>query len=114
MSEMEYNEVENDICQKPKGGNSMPRKDGTGPMGCGAMIRNEFGVCSGKNPVRRGNALGLGLGLGLGLELGYRRGLGRSFSENSIAYKTQKELLQERKGLFERELDLINKQLERL
>ena len=60
----------------------MPRRDGTGPMGLGAMTGRGAGYCAGygfsrpMNPVGgRGGAFGFGRGLGIGC--GYGRGFGR-------------------------------------
>lgn len=71
-----------------KGGGSVPRRDGTGPMG------------------ESMNSAGLGQGSG------YRRGPGRNFTKDLIVSKTQKELLQEQKEQLEKRLADISKQLE--
>lgn len=84
---------------------NMPRNDGTGPMGRGAMSGIGLGVCTSANTVGNGGGLRLGLGLG------HRRGLGRDFVTDSTVSKTQKELLQEQKDLLESRLDIISKQL---
>lgn len=88
----------------------MPRRDGTGPLGCGAMSGRGLGVCTGANAVKYGAGLGVGLGLGLGC----RRGFGRNFIADPTMSKTQKELLTEQKELLESRLDVISKQLESL
>ncbi|MGI6468051.1 MAG: DUF5320 domain-containing protein [Syntrophomonadaceae bacterium] len=57
----------------------MPRRDGTGPMGMGAMTGRRRGACSGINapakPSRYGRGFGRGLGRGLARNqrLGFRR-----------------------------------------
>ena len=76
----------------------MPRRDGTGPIGIGSLSGKGFGICAG---------LGVGYGLGLGIKRGFRR----NFSPDAIE-KSQRELLIEQKGLLERRLDVINKQID--
>lgn len=66
----------------------MPGRDGTGPMGRGAMSGRGLGVCNGTNVVRYGAGLGRGLGMGLGF--GCRRGFGRYFIADQTVSKTQK------------------------
>ena len=87
----------------------MPGRDGTGPMGRGAINGRGLGVCTGANALRY--SAGSGLGLGLGLGFGCRRGFGRNFIADPTVSKTQKELLQEQKELLESRLDIISKQL---
>ncbi len=79
----------------------MPRRDGTGPMGEGAM-------------TGRGAGRGTGLGLGLACRRGFGRGFGRGAAFDQISSKTQKELLKERKTVLQDQLDSIDKQLENL
>lgn len=90
----------------------MPLRDGTGPMGRGAMSGRGLGVCIGVNAVRYGAGLGPGLGLGQGF--GCRRGFGRNFVADPAIYKTQKEMLTEQQELLRSRLDMIGKQLESL
>lgn len=86
----------------------MPRRDGTGPMGFGTMTGRELGFCAGDNAGNYGRGYGLGLGC--------RRGSGRGFGGNINNYqdssKTKTELLEERKNLLQRQLEIINKQLD--
>jgi hypothetical protein len=89
---------------------NMPGKDGTGPMGRGAMTGRGFGICAGANAVKYGAGLGTGLGLGLGC----RRGYGRNFAADTTESKTEKELLTEQKELLQNRLEIISKQLEKL
>ena len=70
----------------------MPGRDGTGPMGRGAMSGRGFGACTGAKNVRGGTGLGQGLGRG------FRRGIGRNFITDTSVSKTQKELMEEPKG----------------
>ena len=65
----------------------MPGRDGTGPLGMGAMT---------------------GRGLGLRFGSGCRRSFGIAIS------KSQKELLAEQKDLLESRLNVINKQIQSL
>lgn len=67
--------------------NSMPRRDGTGPMGLGYANGRCFGFCTGANAARYGS---------------------------EFSTKTHKELLQEQKDLLKMRLDAIDKQLENL
>ena len=66
--------------------NSMPKKDGTGPM-----TDRGLGPCTGANTVKYRVGLRMGLGLGLSCRCGY----GRGFSISNTSSKTKKELLQE-------------------
>lgn len=111
----------------------MPRGDGTGPRGLGAMTGRGMGFCTGMNMVGRGLGLGLGLlaagrgfrrqALGRGAGMGWRagRGMGYGFRGGYLAdpiddiysSRTQKELLEEEKSLLERRLGILNKQLKR-
>ncbi|MDR3601782.1 MAG: DUF5320 domain-containing protein [Desulfosporosinus sp.] len=81
----------------------MPRKDGIGLMGRGAMSGKSGGVCNGANAVCNGT----------GLRRGNRKGAGRNFGAAPVS-KTQKELWQEQKERLESQLDIICKQLESL
>ena len=83
----------------------MPERDGTGPMERGSMSGRGLGVCIGARSE---------LGMGQGMGFGRGRGLGRKFIVNPTDCKTQKELLEEQKKLFESRLAIIGKQLESL
>ncbi|MFA9422799.1 MAG: DUF5320 domain-containing protein [Sedimentibacter sp.] len=93
----------------------MPRRDGTGPMGRGAMTGRGLGVCNGMNVngygVGYGRGYGRGLGLGLGAGYGCRRGFATTFVGESVGL-TDKELLMEQKELLQNRLDIVTKQLE--
>lgn len=52
----------------------MPRLDGTGPTGAGAMTGRGQGSCRTTKAAKYGVGLGLGLGLGLALRRGFRSG----------------------------------------
>lgn len=79
----------------------MPRRDGTGPMGIGAMSGRRMGFCNGS-----GNFIG-------GYGFGCRRGFGGRFllnhDTNPEKYKSM--LIQE-KSILEDRLGLIKKELE--
>ena len=67
---------------------NMPGRDGTGPMGRGAMSGRGLGACNGTNTVRYGAGLGCGLGMRLGF--GCRRGFERNFIADQTVSKIQK------------------------
>lgn len=77
----------------------MPGRDGTGPLGQGAMTGRGLGMCNSDSPV-------------------YRNGIGRGFNR---AYNCRrlycynqansKEVLIEQKAILETRLEHINKQL---
>ena len=81
----------------------MPRRDGTGPLGLGAMTGGCFGNCNSNNTR-------LGLGRGFGCGDGFRRNM-LSHPEASI---TQKDVLTEQKSFLENRLEIVNRQLESL
>jgi hypothetical protein len=88
---------------------NMPGRNGTGPMGAGAMTGRGMGLCAGAAAVSVA---------GLGLELACRRGFGGGFRRNSAKNQssppTQKELLQEQRELLQSRLEMLDKQLENL
>lgn len=75
----------------------MPGRDGTGPMGQGTLTGRGLGLC-----------------LGLGLGNGCRRTFGRNFVGQSFLGMTDKEILAEQKSFFQKRLENIEKQLERI
>ena len=99
----------------------MPGRDGTGPMGKGAMTGRGFGGCIGQGNAMYGPGVGrrglrgagmLGLaGLGLGLGYGCRRGF-RNFYRGDAESLDEKEILEEQTELLKRRLELISKRLE--
>ena len=102
-----------------RGGVKMARRDGTGPLGRGAMTGRGLGICSGVNAVRYGAGFGAGLGLGYACRRGMGMGLGRGLGLNYVVDQpqsnlTQKELLMEQKELLANRLDIIDKELENL
>ena len=84
----------------------MPNRDGTGPNSMGSMTGRGLGLCTGIN--------GFKFGLGKGQAFGCRRGFGRNFISRNSESKTQKELLEEQKIIFERNLKVVKEQLEKL
>ncbi len=80
----------------------MPGRDGTGPMGLGAGAGRGLGPCA-TYPVQQG------CGLGLGRRNGFRSGFGRGFAYQQDSSKI--ELLKVQKELLQRRIDLIDKQL---
>jgi hypothetical protein len=91
----------------------MPGRNGTGPMGKGAMTGRGLGNCTGTNAVSvvgTGMRRGFGFGAGRGCGFGMKRGFGAiPMTENS-----EKELLLEQTALLQERIDAITKQLENL
>lgn len=85
----------------------MPRRDGTGPMGTGAMTGRGAGFCN------AAKAVGVMGGLGLGWRLGCRGARGLGF-KNSINSEDKKNTLIEQKKILENSLNLIKEELEEL
>lgn len=89
----------------------MPRRDGTGPIGAGAMTGRGLGLCTGANAVKCGAGIGMGLGLGLACKRGLNRGCGRKGRRNQDALQPQKEFLEKQKLMLQARLEEIEKQL---
>lgn len=93
----------------------MPGRNGTGPMGIGAMTGGGFGLCTGLNVAKKyGAGLGVGLGLGLACRHGFGRGFGRRVDANQGLDLPRKELLERQKSILKGRLEAIDKQLESL
>lgn len=75
----------------------MPRRDGTGPMGMGAMTKRGFGTRKNNYIYGRENCYGLGLGSGFRC---------RNVNESN------KELLQKEKEILQIKLKAIEKQID--
>ncbi|MFT8888591.1 MAG: DUF5320 domain-containing protein [Ethanoligenens sp.] len=90
----------------------MPGRNGTGPMGAGAMTGRGLGLCSGAGNLARGARLGLGLGMAC------RRGFGCGFrmfsADEEMTANHRKELLQLQKNTLKNRLADIDRQLESL
>lgn len=82
----------------------MPKRDGTGPVGMGAISGRGMGVCRHADETVTLNKCGFGYGHGL------RRNGSLRFSET----RTQKDFLTEQKTFLENRIEIINKQLENL
>jgi hypothetical protein len=93
----------------------MPGRNGTGPMGQGAMTGRGLGYCTGNNTAVYGRGAGCGFGRGfgrgMGLGYGFRRGFG-NFYAGQLPDMADKEILTEQKELLQRSIDAINKQLD--
>lgn len=102
MSDIEYNNIINDICHKYEEVCDMPRRDGTGPRGAGIMTGRGLGNCVGENEIRYGSGL--------------RAGIVGEYSNkpSSNPEPLSKELLEEEKEQLKNRLDAINRQLENL
>ncbi|NLN87139.1 MAG: DUF5320 domain-containing protein [Syntrophomonadaceae bacterium] len=103
----------------------MPRRDGTGPMGMGAMTGRGQGVCTGVNApayggwAGRGGGRGCGRGFGRGLGRGQGPGLGRGFGfgayvNHDYGQPGSKETLQAQREQLKAALDAIDQRLESL
>lgn len=112
---MGYNEFITGICRKLyEEVSDMPGKNGTGPMGAGAMTGRGFGPCA--NAGNSPEAVGFGRGPGLGMA--FRRGFGRGFRRFSAAEEmtadNRREMLQSRKDTLKSRLSDIDRQLKNL
>jgi hypothetical protein len=84
----------------------VPGRDGTGPMGYGAMTGRGMGNCAG--------VPGLRYGAGLGFRRGFGRGFGGFVNPNLAPPVTDKEYLQEQRELLKSRLEYLDKQLENI
>ncbi len=97
----------------------MPRRDGSGPMGAGALTGRGLGNCTGTKVAKYGVGLGMGLGLGLACRRGFGRGrrFQQFFGTNQDLdnlEKVDKDLLKQQKELLQSKIDAIDKELEDL
>ncbi len=113
----------------------MPRGDGTGPMGMGAMTGRAAGLCAGYAVPGYANSLAgrgfaMGFGRGMGMACGRGRGFaGRGFGWRSMAYaapygtaaqfqapdpELEKQILMNQAKAVESELESIKKRLSEL
>lgn len=90
----------------------MPERNGTGPMGAGAMTGRGLGPCAGTGRLAKGAGLGTGLGMAC------RRGFGRDFRrfsvDNEMSAEDRKGLLQMQKNALKNCLADIDRQMESL
>jgi len=92
----------------------MPGRDGTGPIGSGAMTGQGMGVCAGAPGLRYGAGFGLGFGCRRGMGRGFGRGYGLNYNPSLGVPRTDKEYLEGQKEFLKSHLDSIDKQLDNL
>ena len=94
----------------------MPKRDGTGPMGTGAITGRGFGPCAGNSYTQRSEHYGRGRGhgYGRGQNRACGRGFGRGFYMDQPAETNRKEVLEAQKSNLQRRLEVINDELEKL
>lgn len=85
----------------------MPKRDGTGPMGQGAMTGRGLGNCNDGEIMNSDFGMGRRFGRGMGCSNG--RGYNRSKGMGM-----DREYLTEQKSMLQKTLDAIEKQLENL
>lgn len=86
----------------------MPRRDGTGPMGQGAMTGRGMGICNGADYTQYGYGVGYGRRTGFNC----RRGYSRYYGAGAPVFQQQPVSLKEQKELLERRLKEINNQID--
>jgi hypothetical protein len=91
-----------------RGGEIVPRLDGTGPMGWGSMTGRGFGYCAGVDTFRYARGFRRGFGRG------FARGFGRGFYYDPYTSMSDKEYLEKQKEILENQLKAINEELENL
>lgn len=91
----------------------MARRDGSGPLGQGALTGRGFGACNQENTFNNFRC-GQGSGRGMEMKMGRRAGLGRGFGYYEASMQRPKDLLQEEKEMLKKRLDFINQELETL
>ena len=84
----------------------MPQRNGTGPLGLGAMTGRGHGGCMAMEDVKQSYGLGCGLGR--------RKGFDRGFYDGNGIQASSKELLEGQKAVFEKRIAVINNQLKNL
>jgi hypothetical protein len=89
----------------------MANRDGSGPVGAGAMTGRGLGICTGAG-LNRDDARFMGFGRAC--KRGFGRGFGRGFAADARSSKTQKELLEEQKNILKDRLEAIDQRLESL
>ncbi|WP_294857096.1 DUF5320 domain-containing protein [uncultured Oscillibacter sp.] len=92
----------------------MPGRNGTGPMGTGAMTGRGLGPCAGTGKLIKGAGLGLGLGLGMACRHGFGRGFRWLSAGNELPAENRKDLLLQQKNALKNRLADIDRQLESL
>lgn len=89
----------------------MPRRDGNGPMGQGAMTGRGLGNCNDGEIMNSGFGTGRRFGRGNGCSNG--RGFNRAKGKG-MGMGMDREYLTEQKSMLQKTLDAIEKQLENL
>ena len=92
----------------------MPGRDGTGPMGYGAMTGRGMGACAGAPGYRFGAGFGLGFGCHRGFGRGFGRGYDWNYNPSLEAPRADKEFLEDQKAFLKSRMEAIDKQLENL
>ncbi len=97
----------------------MPRRDGTGPRGMGAMTGRGLGPCG--NRESRGFRYGRGSSYGQGIHSGCGRGRGMGRCayyhgdwEHPMSQETEKSFLENQKVIFKERLKSIEEKLDNL
>lgn len=83
----------------------MPQRDGTGPMGAGAMTGRGLGACAGTTAAAAQQTAGLGCRRRAGGRGMQGRGFGRSNGSAPLSADAQKELLERRRDALQKRLD---------
>lgn len=83
----------------------MPRGNGTGPLGMGAMTGRGMGTCATTGTANYGNGCGAGYGTGAGIRRGARGFYNPGVFESKVS-------LQNRAENLKRSLDEIQRQLD--
>jgi hypothetical protein len=96
-----------------EGGKNMPRRDGTGPLGRGAMSGRGQGFCTG-NAGNRKSRSGVGRRLGLDWGKGVRKGWGRNMASGVAVVDSSKATLAEERKTLKNRLAIIDEQLKNL
>ena len=95
-----------------KGGIKMPGRDGTGPMGMGALLVRGSGFC-GNGFYGRKNCYGMGfIGRGRGFGYGPRYGYGSGSGYGLRPDITEKEFLEKQKELLKSQINIIERELD--
>ena len=84
----------------------MPRRDGTGPMGQGAMTGRGLGNCNDGEIMNSD--------FGMGRRFNRAKGMGIGFGFGNRNAGMDREYLTEQKSMLQKTLDAIEKQLENL
>jgi len=85
----------------------MPRRDGSGPMGAGAMTGRGMGACANGQDTHYGNGFRMGLGCRRGIKGG--RGFFGRFSDVQISKEEQKRILENQKNEIQKRLEDLDK-----